>query len=217
MVFRAGLRYGVDYNAAWFRGLTLGASAEPYLVVGAYLEAGIGFDYSWISFKIGVDPFAIGFNVKKTIFDWDPLIKKKFGNIIPLKPIELDLFSIGRGMKVLGNDGDGYGQNQHNGDKYSEINFGAKTQILAVVAGNNDRIYRWWNRCNSGGLGIIHDKDFTCDVFYFSEDFVDRFHDRHRIDDFSALQAFKTRHIFNDNITVFKLSKIRVRTFFHPL
>ena len=163
MVFRAGLRYGVDYNAAWFRGLTLGASAGPYLVVGAYLEAGIGFDYSWISFKIGVggsidvfefyaplkvqgllkpamdlnglnmkfylttslepeiyllagkiyvkasgkigiDPFAIGFNVKKTIFDWDPLIKKKFGNIIPLKPIELDLFSIGRGMKVLGND-----------------------------------------------------------------------------------------------------------------
>ena len=54
MVFRAGLRYGVDYNAAWFRGLTLGASAGPYLVVGAYLEAGIGFDYSWISFKIGV-------------------------------------------------------------------------------------------------------------------------------------------------------------------
>ena len=163
MVFRAGLRYGVDYNAAWFRGLTLGASAGPYLVVGAYLEAGIGFDYSWISFKIGVggsidvfefyaplkvqgllkpamdfnglnmkfylttslepeiyllagkiyvkasgkigiDPFAIGFSVKKTIFDWDPLIKKKFGNIIPLKPIELDLFSIGRGMKVLGND-----------------------------------------------------------------------------------------------------------------
>ena len=163
MVFRAGLRYGVDYNAAWFRGLTLGASAGPYLVVGAYLEAGIGFDYSWISFKIGVggsidvfefyaplkvqgllkpamdlnglnmkfylttslepeiyllagkiyvkasgkigiDPFAIGFSVKKTIFDWDPLIKKKFRNIIPLKPIELDLFSIGRGMKVLGND-----------------------------------------------------------------------------------------------------------------
>ena len=163
MVFRAGLRYGVDYNAAWFRGLTMGASAGPYLVVGAYLEAGIGFDYSWISFKIGVggsidvfefyaplkvqgllkpamdfgglnmkfylttslepeiyllagkiyvkasgkigiSPFAIGFSVKKTIFDWDPLIKKKFGNIIPLKPIELDLFSIGRGMKVLGND-----------------------------------------------------------------------------------------------------------------
>ena len=141
MVFRAGLRYGVDYNAAWFRGLTLGASAGSYLVVGAYLEAGIGFDYSWISFKIGVDPFAIGFSVKKTIFDRDPLIKKKLGNIIPLKPIELDLFSIGRGMKVPGNDGDGYGQNQHNGDKYSEINFGAKTQILAVVAGNNDRIY----------------------------------------------------------------------------
>ena len=163
MVFRAGLRYGVDYNAAWFRGLTLGASAGPYLVVGAYLEAGIGFDYSWISFKIGVggsidvfefyaplkvqgllkpamdfnglnmkfylstslepeiyllagkiyvkasgkigvSPLAIGFSVKKTIFDWDPLIKKKFRNIIPLKPIELDLFSIGRGMKVLGND-----------------------------------------------------------------------------------------------------------------
>ena len=163
MVFRAGLRYGVDYNAAWFRGLTMGASAGPYLVVGAYLEAGIGFDYSWISFKIGVggsidvfefyaplkvqgllkpamefgglnmkfylttslepeiyllagkiyvkasgkigvSPLAIGFSVKKTIFDWDPLIKKKFRNIIPLKPIELDLFSIGRGMKVLGND-----------------------------------------------------------------------------------------------------------------
>ena len=163
MVFRAGLRYGVDYNAAWFRGLTMGASAGPYLVVGAYLEAGIGFDYSWISFKIGVggsidvfefyaplkvqgllkpamdfnglnmkfylttslepeiyllagkiyvkasgkigvSPLAIGFSVKKTIFDWDPLIKKKFGNIIPLKPIEIDLFSIGRGMKVLGND-----------------------------------------------------------------------------------------------------------------
>ena len=163
MIFRAGLRYGVDYNAAWFRGLTMGASAGPYLVVGAYLEAGIGFDYSWISFKIGVggsidvfefyaplkvqgllkpamdfgglnmkfylttslepeiyllagkiyvkasgkigiSPFAIGFSVKKTIFDWDPLIKKKFRNIIPLKPIELDLFSIGRGMKVLGND-----------------------------------------------------------------------------------------------------------------
>lgn len=48
------MRYGVDYNAAWFRGLTMGASAGPYLVVGAYLEAGIGFDNSWISFKIGV-------------------------------------------------------------------------------------------------------------------------------------------------------------------
>ncbi len=37
-------------------------------------------------------------------FESESGLKKKFGNIIPLKPIEIDLFSIGRGMKVLGND-----------------------------------------------------------------------------------------------------------------
>ena len=41
-----------------------------------------------------------------------------------------------------GNDGDGgNGQNQHNEDKYSEINLGSKTRILSVAVGNNDKIY----------------------------------------------------------------------------
>ena len=76
--------------------LTTSLEPEIYLLAGKiYVKA---------SGKIGISPFAIGFSVKKTIFDWDPLIKKKFRNIIPLKPIEIDLFSIGRGMKVLGND-----------------------------------------------------------------------------------------------------------------
>jgi len=163
IVFRAGMRYGIEYNAGWFRGITLGASAGPYIVLGAYIEVGVGFDYEWLSVKIGmwgaidvfdfyaplkvqgmlkpelsfdglavkfylltslepelyllagriafavsgrigVSPLAINFSLRGKIFEWDPLIKKKFGNIIPLKPLDFDLFSIGRGIKVMGNE-----------------------------------------------------------------------------------------------------------------
>ena len=91
------LKPAMDFNGLNMKFyLTTSLEPEIYLLAGKiYVKA---------SGKIGVSPLAIGFSVKKTIFDWDPLIKKKLGNIIPLKPIELDLFSIGRGMKVLGND-----------------------------------------------------------------------------------------------------------------
>jgi len=51
---------------------------------------------------IGITPFKIGFSVSKTVFKFEPLIKLDFGNIIPLKPIEFDLLTIGEGVKVLG-------------------------------------------------------------------------------------------------------------------
>jgi hypothetical protein len=156
-----GGEFGVDYNYDWCRGLSAGASFGPYLLAGAFLEIGAGFDYTWVSFKIGVggrievadfyaplkvqsllkpelnldgvgiafylstslepelkllagniyvkasgklgiDPLAIKFKAHRTIFRWDPLIDKKFGNIIPLEPLRVDLFSIGEGVKILG-------------------------------------------------------------------------------------------------------------------
>ena len=161
--FDAGIRYGIDYNYGWFRGLTVGASAGPYIVAGAFLEVGAGFDYTFISFQIGIgghidifdfyaplkvqgmlkpeldlsgvgvkfylstslipelkllagyiyvrakgsigiEPIALKFNVTRTIFEWDPLIDMKFGNLIPLKPLKIDLFSIGEGVKLLGKE-----------------------------------------------------------------------------------------------------------------
>ncbi|HNT26817.1 MAG TPA: hypothetical protein PKH10_01440 [bacterium] len=161
--FDAGIRYGIDYNYGWFRGLTVGASAGPYIVAGAFLEVGAGFDYTFLSFQIGIgghidifdfyaplkvqgmlkpeldlsgvgvkfylstslipelkllagyiyvrakgsigiEPIALKFNVTRTIFEWDPLIDMKFGNLIPLKPLKIDLFSIGEGVKLLGKE-----------------------------------------------------------------------------------------------------------------
>ena len=57
--------------------------------------------YVKVSGHIGIKPLAINFDLRRTIFKWEPLVHKKFGNIIPLKPIKLDLFSIGEGVKLF--------------------------------------------------------------------------------------------------------------------
>ena len=63
-----------------------------------------GYVYVKAEGRIGKKPIAIEFTVKKKIFEWDPLIDMKFGNLIPLKPLKFDLFSIGEGVKLLGKE-----------------------------------------------------------------------------------------------------------------
>ena len=74
----------------------LTTSLEPELRLLA------GQIYVKVSGHVGIKPLAISFHLKRTIFKWKPLVNKKFGNILPLKPLELDLFSIGEGVKLMG-------------------------------------------------------------------------------------------------------------------
>lgn len=158
-----GIRAGLDMSYGLTQGFTLGASAGPYLVVGAYLDCGVGFDYGWAALKIGIGgkievfdfyapfkaqallkpeinsegiqvnfylrssltpvlsllsgqiylkvqarvgkcPLCLGFKFKQTVFEFDPLIKLEFGNIIPLKPLKFNLLTIGEGVKLLGQE-----------------------------------------------------------------------------------------------------------------
>lgn len=62
-----------------------------------------GYVYVKANGRIGKKPIAIEFNVKKKIFEFDPLIKGNFGNIIPIKPLKFNLISIGEGIKLLNN------------------------------------------------------------------------------------------------------------------
>ena len=160
---QCGIRAGFDMSYGLTQGFTIGASAGPYLVVGAYLDAGVGFDYAWVALQIGVGgqidvfdfyapfkaqallkpevnsdgiqvnfylrstltpvlsllsgkiylkaagrvgkcPFCLGFKFKKTVFEFDPLIKLEFGNIIPLKPLKFNLLTIGEGVKLMGKE-----------------------------------------------------------------------------------------------------------------
>ncbi|MDX9805395.1 MAG: hypothetical protein RBT87_06145 [bacterium] len=158
-----GIRAGLDMSYGLTQGFTLGASAGPYLVVGAYLDCGVGFDYGWAALKVGIGgkievfdfyapfkaqallkpelgmdgiqvnfylrsslspvlsllsgkiymkavgrvgkcPLCLGFDFKKTIFEFKPLIKLEFGNIIPIKPLKFNLLTIGEGVKLLGKE-----------------------------------------------------------------------------------------------------------------
>ncbi len=51
-----------------------------------------------------VEKLCLGFDFKKTIFEFKPLIKLEFGNIIPLKPLKFNLLTIGEGVKLLGQE-----------------------------------------------------------------------------------------------------------------
>lgn len=164
----AGVRVGYGLSArlpqsfSLPQGFSAGASVGPYLIVTAFLEVGLGFDYTYIAFKIvigghvkvfdfyapfkvqallkpeldldglavnfylrsslipvmellsgyvyvkaearlGKKPIALSFTVKKKIFEFDPLIKLTFPNLIPIKPLKFNLISIGEGVKLLNN------------------------------------------------------------------------------------------------------------------
>ena len=46
----------------------------------------------WLSYK---------FNVEKEIVKFKPLIDMNFGNIIPIKPLQINLFSLGEAVKMV--------------------------------------------------------------------------------------------------------------------
>jgi len=51
-----------------------------------------------------VEKLCLGFKFKQTVFEFDPLIKLEFGNIIPLKPLKFNLLTIGEGVKLMGKE-----------------------------------------------------------------------------------------------------------------
>ena len=62
-----------------------------------------GYVYVKAEGRIGKKPIAIEFTVKKKIFEFDPIIKLKFPNLIPIEPLKFNLISIGEGVKLLNN------------------------------------------------------------------------------------------------------------------
>jgi len=43
----------------------------------------------------------IKFNLRKEIVRFDPLIDMSFGNILPIPPLEVNLFSLGEAIKAF--------------------------------------------------------------------------------------------------------------------
>lgn len=69
----------------------------------------------------------------------------------------------------------------------------------------------------SGNFGIVHDKDLACDIFYFFQNLIDCFLNRHRVDNRTALCAFKAGNVLDNNIAIIDLRKISACAFCHFL
>jgi len=51
--------------------------------------------------KVQAEVLTIGVTYRKTIADWKPLIDRDYGNILPIPPLNLNLFTLGQIMNAM--------------------------------------------------------------------------------------------------------------------
>ncbi len=96
----------IDFSAPFRMQALIGAEfTDGDLAAKLYLSASLTPRLTLLDadLRLKVQAEVLGFPItyRKTIADWKPLIDRDYGNIIPIKPLDINLFTLGQIMNAM--------------------------------------------------------------------------------------------------------------------